>query len=326
MSDKEIRKHVYSVDLISRLLIDAGIPTPEVANVFSYWELCGDENHYQDTFRLRPLSCVYLAVTNTSDTQITLKSIKGTVEHESTTNYRLFEMPKDQELESVNLPFAPIPPESTVIIPLATLLCPIEPITSPVWSCESTDLGPGVTQDYCHTAFDRSRNDINMIGPAIWPSEVLVELGGVVRQQLIHELDLSNLYAINRYWSMGCCPHLFYKNSQMRTIMFEQELFSSSHGKSITHEINIPAYVDELLIAELESEITHIEFIQIDGSVLKENITLRRGETFKLRVRPKSLLVIKGYYVPEEKVTDCISDPFKKNELIVNFLREESLR
>lgn len=319
IAESELQERVCLSDPITRLLLNANVPISEVAQALAYEEKCGD-NCFQEIYRLRPLWAIYLAVTNVSDKQVTLKSIVGAHEPTSTISYRQFQQPEDSNIISLKLPCAPLLPNSTVIIPLATLLGSFEAFDFSKWSQIVGRVSDEQRQELVHTSFKKATSSINLIGPTIRPTEVQFYYGGFDRVQGVHELDLSNLYALNRYWEIGSCPHLFFKSSQTGKIVYFSELFSSKPSQTYTHVINVPDFADEALIAELEWEETYFEEIRMDVLTLIKNVHLQEGDILELKVRPGSMLYLKGYYVPKGVAITRALDPWRKNELVSSFL------
>ena len=314
----ELQEHVYSSDSATCLLMNASVPIAEVAQALVYEDKCGEVS-FQEIYRLRPLWAMYLAVTNVSSRQVTLKSIVGAHELTTSIDYRAFQQPENSEITEIKLPHAPLLPDSTVIIPLATLLGPFEAFDFPEWHQTIKHLTVEQRQKLTHTSFKKSTSNVNLIGPAIWLSRMQFHYGGFDQMQEVHELDLSNLYALNRYWEVGSCPHLFFKSSQTGRLVYFGELFSSNPGQLCTHAICIPEFADEVLIAELEWEETYLEEICGDGFTPIKNVHLREGDILKLKVRSGSMLYLKGYYVPEIGTITYVLDPWRKNEIVSGF-------
>lgn len=207
-----------------------------------------------------------------------------------------------------------------MIIPLATLLGPFEAFDFPEWSQNVECLSDERRQKLIHTSFKESTSNVNLIGSAIWSSSVQFHYGGFDQVQGVHDLDLSNLYVLNRYWEVGSCPHLFFKNSQTGKSVYFCELFSSKSDQLCTHTVYVPDFADEVLIAKLEWEETYLEEIREDGLTLIKNVHLREGDILKLKVHSGAMLYLKGYYVTKRGAVTHVLDPWRKNELVSSFL------
>jgi len=123
-SKSEVKKRVANLDGVTRLLLEAGIPIREIAAAIGYWELCGN-TCFQEVYRLRPVWGVFLAVTNISDKVIRLMSVEGTVWGKDIRDYRGFIEKNDEVVSEVPLPAAPLARDMTVLIPIGTILAPL---------------------------------------------------------------------------------------------------------------------------------------------------------------------------------------------------------
>lgn len=317
----EVRERVCPSDGVTRLLIEAGVALNEVVNVLAHWDECGP-NRVQESYRLRPLLAVYLVVTNVSDKPVILQGLDAVIEHVASLGYRPFERPTRDDTAILPMPAPPVPPGTTVIIPLATLLGPFEDVDSPIWSGSEQQLASGQYQEVTHTSFENARPAVNAIGPVIWTSGIRLKIAGIDQLQGVHDLDLSNVYALNRFWAMGCCPHLFFRNSQTGVTFYAGEIFSRQPFLPSLHEVMVPDQSDEILIAELEHEETYICGIYENQSVVVTRARLRKGEVLRLKVTPGALLRLEGFYVPDNGVGGRVLDPWRKNELIARFRAE----
>lgn len=122
---QELRQNVESKDFVSSLLLDAGISSEQISSVFAYDEACGDAG-FQEIYRLRPLWTAYLAISNISKTHVSFKSLICEYEGNTGVNFRSFLKKIDSSNKEINLPRSPIPPKATVVIPVSTLLGPID--------------------------------------------------------------------------------------------------------------------------------------------------------------------------------------------------------
>ena len=320
-SETEVKDHVCPLDSVARLLVDNNVPISEIAKAFAYKMECSGD-HIEEIYRLRPLWAAYLAVTNVTQKQVILSGLEGAFETDQ--GYQLFKRPDCAELQFLPLPSAPILPKSTVIIPIATLLGPFDYFEYPQWSFEIKSVSTGQTQEFVHTSFEQTNLHVNTIGPVIWPSKIQLTFECQSQLQEIHDLDLTNLYLINRSWECGCCPYLFFRNSQTGRVLYGQELFSKMPGTKCSHSIFVPKFADEILIAELEDEETYINEILENGSIISKSKRLRKGDVLRFSINPGAILHIGGSYIPNENVVIQVRNPWRKNELITNFLIEAS--
>ena len=89
------------------------------------------------------------------------------------------------------------------------LLAPLSKEWPEEYSSEDKSLSTGQLQQVFHVNYQSFARDFLVVGPSIWPVKLSFEINGKTSSQQIHELDLSNLYTIDRSWECGSCPHLF---------------------------------------------------------------------------------------------------------------------
>jgi hypothetical protein len=152
----------------------------------------------------------------------------------------------------------------------------------------------------------------------MWPKSVTVVQDGKPAELQVHELDLANTYVMNRGCGIGCCPHLFYRMGGSGELRYHGELFGDSPGAAGEHRLVVPAGAAELIVAELEDEITVVRSLDIDGSRILGGVMLATGEELRVEVEGGSRVRLAGYY---ECLTTSRPQPWRRNELIAAYLR-----
>lgn len=83
----------------------------------------------------------------------------------------------------------------------------------------------------------------------------------------------------------------------------------------------VPHDVKALLLTELESEITHVVEVRVNGVPVTRNHVLHQGETLRVSVAPGDWVWLKGYYLPCGSVRGREPDPWWKNEVVAAFMQ-----
>jgi hypothetical protein len=155
------------------------------------------------------------------------------------------------------------------------------------------------------------------VGPALWPQSIEWKADGAGYIQAIKAVDLDNLYSIDRYWGVGCCPHLFFVFGD-GTVRYERELFTNVHNAICVDRIDVPSGAVLLVIAELEDETTTIS--EIDGRHFSPAIELEKGQYIMFPfAAPGQVTFVGKYSVPIGAPVNSL-DPWKKRRVIDEFL------
>lgn len=210
-----------------------------------------------------------------------------------------------------------------MLFPVATLLGPIENISSESTFEERSDLPTRQVQIISHEDLSAAYPGTAMIGPVLWPKAIHLQVGPSKQEQQIHEFNLSHLYSIHRYWEMGSCPHLFSIMKATSPPKYLHELFARQSGKAQTERIIVSAETGSLLIAELEFEQTIIEEIRVNGNLFLRDATLSKGELVWIPVQPGDVVELTGLYVAR---ATSPTDPWLRNLLIHEFIEQAAPR
>ena len=312
----EIRDRVAREDGLTRVLVEAGIPAADICAALAYTEICG-EDRFQEIYQVRPFYALYLAATNTGEQLVTLTHLRCQREAPPGVGYRLMGSRGGDEA-ILEMPGAPLPPGATAVLPVASLVGPL------AWGTDSEggeeiryDLPNGQTQVLSEETGRRDAERTAVIGPAAWPLAVEYRIGGILREQTVHQFNIGSLYVLSRYWEAGCCPHLF-AVSISGEVRYVRELFARS--PSVMHKERITVRHDTkwLIVTELEAETTVIEGVEIDGTAKFGRMILTQGEHRHIFVEHCESVVLQGRY--EAQARSRI-EPLRKNELVREFMR-----
>lgn len=312
-SKKELQDRVVPADPLSGILLDAGADPRDVCWALGYDELCGDGG-FQEIYRVREYWAAFLELRNISTEQMRLRDLICVVEPENE-RYRSFTALEGARVVS-QLPSSPVLPGHSVLIPLASLLAPIDRLPPPAISNVSDELARGEYQELDHVDYSTLTRAIGVLGPALWPASAVCTLGDHEATQAMHDLDLSNLYTLDRHWAAGSCPHLFFRNAAGR-LAYVREMFSKGPRLLQKHELKIPEDVFAVVLAELEHEETSLACIEVNGQAAVLERLLRCGESLAVCVKPGDTVALAGAYSPR---IIARQDPMFQNRRIWEFL------
>lgn len=319
-SRNELLQRFAPDDPLLRQLMEAGVAPEELCVALGYFEECGEAG-FVELYRFRPLWGVFLAVTNMSNTTLFLRSMEGSFTSGGQVLFRPFE---DTSLETagvVDLPGAPLAPNMTAIIPVGIALAPLHHVVEDEWSSVETELERARIQLVRHTSIaPADRAAFRLLGPAWRPTRIRFEVQQLSRYQEVHALDLSNLYTVSRHWQMGSCPHLFLRSASCGRLAYWRELFARQPCSDLEEFLFPPEGYDQVLIAELEDETTHVHRLRIGGRVILESLRIHRGAVVNIDLKTASLVTAEGRYVPHWPELELSTDPWRRNEVVGEFL------
>lgn len=301
-------------DGILQLMLAAELPIDQISIIGCYQDECGDAQLHEE-FIFRELWCSFLAITNISDKPIALDSVVRN--GAGNNNFSKF-ITSSNDLSTVNLPKAPVPPNSAVILPIALLLPPLYPQNFETWRAASEDGRKEQVQVVSHEGTASANYSAYLVyGDQIIVDSIQYKLEETIFTQEVHKFDLSNMYTIDRHWQCGSCPHLFFKNSD---IFYARELIARCESKIGKDQFKVPENVDTLIIAEIEDEQTEIIYLSVNGSTLLRNICLKKFEYLEIPVKPGSNIEVVGKYIPDSAERRNIPIGIKRNEIVSRFM------
>jgi hypothetical protein len=261
------------------------------------------------------------------DELATLQSVHGGI-HDGTGNvYRAYSLQAVSGAESsLPLPPAPLPKGATAVIPIATMLGGLTPVfssTDLIWSSEEEECRDHAIRVFQHGNFREAADSANLIGPHFQPRCLEYSRAGRPIRQDLHDFDLSNVYRLGRYWQGGSCPHCFWRNRE-GLLTYAGELLSGEPDVVQTLLFQIPPDTGAIMIAELEDEITTLNHLNLDGTVVCGEVILAKGQHLDIFARGASVMEVRGSY----HVTHDVGrkpDPWMKNRMIGTFLADQAL-
>lgn len=315
---EELIKKGEEEDGLVKLLLEENVSIDEICIVGGYRDECGGVP-LQEEFMFRQLWCSFLAISNLKDMPVTLDSIEGQIVNGNIHLYKTLKVTAEN-LESISLPKAPVPPKGTVLIPLALILPPLYRTKIDTWSQDFDDRSH--VQEVSHCGISSEDLDhFSIVGNQILPVAVEFKVSGQLGRQELHELDLSNMYAIDRFWEMGSCPHLFFVGENLS---YSREILAKCELIEGVDSITVPERIHKLIIAELEGETTEIESIKIDGELTLENITLQKHDLVEIDVLCGMVIEVIGKYIPDSISSNRAPSGLRRNEKVCEFLASHS--
>ncbi len=314
---EEVRQKIALHDRVTQLLVEGGVPAREISLALAYVEMCGGTHRIREIYRTRPLWPLYLAVTNLRPGPVALQAMVCELERPEGLGYRHLSQKIATSVAEEPFPSAALPTGATALVPLATLLCPIDDVDLETMSEDSQLLQSERSQTVTHADLSIAYKDVAVIGPASWPHLIRLIDAGSPRQQSLHEFNPSNLYMIDRHWLVGSCPHLFAYEPGRTSPRYMAELFARQPGVSQVHRFQVPLGIKAFAITELEPEQTVIEQISVNDRVEVAGVVLGQGQAVRLEVNAGDRIVIVGRY--ETNLT-APQQPWIRNGLIRQYI------
>jgi len=261
---------------------------------------CGDSSGSQELteeYCKRSLWPLLLAVTNISDEPVQLHDLVGNGQ-----GAEGFSPLRDAlgKLKSTQMPVprAPLEPQATAVIQIGNLLGSFSGIERVDHFQEQVDVD-GVGFRVLSLTSLRLDDALGYAGPLTLPHTIVVANSIGVQQIPVHVFDPALVYAVDTQWMMGCCPHLYARVADQWDYL--TSLFTSAPGCTTQECITLPLGTTEVIIAELEHEISWLTSVTANGICLVKDITLRRGDSIRLFIDGDAELTVKGGYLPPPK-------------------------
>jgi hypothetical protein len=312
----EVTTRVASEDPITRLLLEAGVPVRLLTRAVASEDACG--GGFPESYRTRPLWGVFLVVTNVSDQHLRLRALTGEMYGRGTHDFHPMHTLPIAITTSISLPEAPIAPGASVIIPVATVLGPLDHIPIQVGYSDGSTLGRAYSQDFTHiTTFEERTLASFTWGPTFLPQRVEYMYDGFIQHESVHDLNLDNVYEIDRHWAMGSCPHAFAIDSEGRA-RYLGEVVPRGCNRVVTDTILVPDSSEMIVIAELEDEVTYLQEIRDSGDLLVADVRLTKGMSIMLRPTSR-VITVQGSYSPLGSEETAKPDLFRRNALVADY-------
>jgi len=252
---------------------------------------------FTEYLEIVPMSFVFLGITNASKEPIKLNSINTS-----------------QIGEKIKLPNFNLLPYEMVLLPISTAI-----------NSQGID-NNGIVLEHLHGErgqdFSRVLNSnefkvqsVKYFQNKINPKSVVFNDNEGEFEIEIHDFDFTNMYSINSYWQCGSCPHLFFINKFGRQEYYRELLVSCSYLKGVD-SFQIPNNVYQIVIRELEDEVTYIDKLCLNEKILIEFATITKGEKITINVKPFDKVKIEGSYEPFFKNKPQPNDLWYRNQII----------
>ena len=316
--DTEIRERVGPSDPISVYLLDVGVQPEDVCVALGYDDPCGGV--FQESYQTRPVWTAFLEIRNIGTNSVTLCKLCGIMSDTERT-YSEFKVKEDTPW-SMRLPSVPILPNQSVLVPLGVLLGPLNGGLPSAIRSEDHEISFAHYQHIDRVDYSSIVQRIGILGKMIWPSLITAESGNVVLRQQLHQLDMSRIYAIDRYWAAGSCPFLLFR-SMNGTLIYLKELFSGGITTLCHDSFTVPSGVKSVVVAELEHETTYIESVAVNGRIQSINLELCSGDVWEFSVRENDEIGLVGRYFSE---LSRRQDPLYHNQMICDFIAVQDRR
>ena len=287
-TSEEIKKRIKD-DCVTDYLIKNDIPSYKIAKIMTYCEDgCGGSGDFVEDYILRPLWAQYLIIKNLSNEIIELKNIIH-LKH-SDILYSESDIKKTHDLE---LPKIPIEPNQNIIIPIGIFLDDFDKSEKEI---EYEVTSSNTIEQYQIMSFGsiKKSEKLEYIGPSIIPKNLIINKNETKEIKSIHAFDFDNVYWVDRHWGYGSCPHLFYNFSD--SLKYQGEILNLNPNTIKLEKLLIPEGVSEIIIAELEKEITYVNYIKINDKIICENILLNEGDYYSIKVNRNDEVLIEGFY------------------------------
>lgn len=287
--NREELKSTTNKDSVSQFLLNNGIPEEKISEILTCYEgECAGAGRFEELYQLRPIYAQFLVVKNISDYPIRLKNIESTL-HDGV----LYESSVVDEKSITNLPEFIIEPAQNVIITVGVFLSHFQKLSKLNKNTVTSTYVPEQIQQLELGSIQENQK-IEFIGPRHVPRKIGLVIN---KQELdcdIHNFSFEKVYWVDRHWQCGSCPHLFFiQNGKLK---YQGEIFSVKPNKIHIERFSIPKMVSELIIAELEQEVTYINYLKRNGAIIENQIELEEGQVYSALVSPNDRIEIEGKY------------------------------
>ncbi len=286
LREADLERSEIGNHLVVRFLRDRGVPIAELGEVIAWGEPCEGPG-YSTRFIPRQPWLVMLAIEPISDTPITVTEVTGRVDGGSSGK---------SEVRS-RIAFSPVPIDRSeaILIPLGVILPPF-PSPEEEFEREWDDwMETGHYRRLGDLRVDATQSDYQPIQPIVTPDRVKFNAGDKQHSVGVHRLDPTSVLALDTFWVAGTCPHLF-ERSVDGTVRHVREIIPDGSDGWV-EDFYLPS-VDcvEIIIAELEFEVTLLQRVEQSGVNLLGPTTLRRGESVEVKVLPAEPIRSVGRY------------------------------
>ncbi|MCE4937515.1 hypothetical protein [Aliivibrio fischeri] len=264
----------------------------------------------------RPLWGAFTAITNVSESTIIIDSVE--CDYLSNNGFTLFSGAR--ESKSIKLPPVPIPKDTTLVIPVALVLPQVGPVVSRSRSSYCGEEGERV-QVLQHGSISIDFEDTYIYGDSLSINTVNYKKSNNEFSQTVQVLDFDNLLSYDMHWQIGSCPHLFINDGELKYV---REVIASCQNVIGIDKYVVTKDINELIVCELEDEITYFESICVNEVELFSGIKLEKGDRIVVPVSKGDYVIFKGKYVPYGFPSTERSQSLTRAEIINRFLLTEN--
>lgn len=308
-----------SEDKLSQALLNKGAALSDLCVVAADNGECGDGS-VTEIYLTRPAWVVFLALKNLASRPIAFEQVVG--RRDVSEGYRPLETPTAEF--TVHLPPCEISAGQTVLVPLALLLGPIEEIgEEQVQTDQVADKDDSIEVVNLTVFSHDDRSKFRLFGPSFWPQQVVARKLGTPLVQGIHQLNMDSVYTLDRVWQCGSCPHLFARCGDADW-QYVCELIPNGQGEEVCHSIDLPSDTRELVIAELEDEVSVLTAIALDEKVVGSKVIMHKGDVLQIYTSGAKTLSVIGAYYPSRMQADKSHGAETRNRLICQFLANKN--
>lgn len=316
-SEQEIATFVSPRNQLVSELLRSGADPADITQAGALLDTAAcDDSPITVFYRLREIWSCYLIVTNTTNESIRFRRLHCSTDEPTHVSLRNFNAGTENGPTQIDLPSGLVRPRQSIIVPLFTFMPPWEhPNHDWPFIDEYLPNGQGqiVARGHCEWLSTRS----HLIGPSIWPNRIDWEQSARDESQLLTNIDINNIYSIDRYWGAGCCPHAFFLDSTGK-LRYSGEIFTKGQGCPVSEDVAIPSDATTLIIAELEHETTTL--LKIGEYSLEPPLHLRKGEHITIPLTTQSIISLVGMYSILPSQSAKIIDPWTRRVLVREFL------
>jgi len=272
-----------------QFLRSIGVPDSELGEIVTYPHPGCEDIGF--TLRFLPREIwLSMLVLEPLGPPVVFESVKGDLRSEG-------ESEVDRDVE-VTFPPVPITATEAILLPLGVMLPPFGMKVNEKEQLWGDIVEPGLFQSLDRVEFSAELSQLRVIEAILEPSEIRFRIGKRRRSLQPHRFDPANTLALDTMWITGTCPHLFERGLDGRLVHI-RELLPAGHGR-LDEDFHVPSQgCRELVIAELEFEVTNLVSIEQSGRRLASDVTLRRGDTLAVGVDDEEPIRFVGSYDDE---------------------------
>lgn len=308
---KEELKSILKSDNISQFLLKNGIAENRISEIKTCYEgECAGAGNFQELFILRPFYAQFLVLKNISKSPIRFKALE-TIANDGV----LYKKDDSGVFDTISFPNFTIEPGQNIIIPIGLFLSEFKDLSELDSSIVTSTYVPEQVQ-HLQLGSLEEKQEIEFIGPSFIPKKIISEHKEKEVNSIIHEFSFNNVYWVDRHWQCGSCPHLFFV--QNGVLKYQGEIFNVRPNQLHMEGMKITEGVAEVIVAELEQEITLINHVIKNGIPYDSEIVLEEGEFYSILVGPNDHIELEGKYVLDND-SNRVLPKNKKKELIEKF-------